>query len=200
MSDNPRNLDPALFSCLRELVALFDDLSIRYTTVGGIALAMVSEPRFTRDIDTVIWIEREDWEPFIQQAVNHGFEPRNKEPLDFAQQHRIFLLTHRNTGITVDISLGALPFEEEMINRSVIAEKDELRLKVPTPEDLIIMKIIAGRPKDLVDIASILKIHTILDIKRVRYWARQFAEVLEMPEILENLEKLLGNSRAPRAE
>jgi len=194
MSGNPRNLDPALFSCLRELVALFDDLSIRYTTIGGIALAMVSEPRFTRDIDTVIWIEREDWGPFIQQAVNHGFEPRNKEPLDFAQQHRIFLLTHRNTGITVDISLGALPFEEEMINRSVIAEKDELRLKVPTPEDLIIMKIIAGRPKDLVDIASILKFHKNLDIKRVKFWVKQFAEVLEMPEILENLENLLGSA------
>ncbi|MGE0105147.1 MAG: nucleotidyl transferase AbiEii/AbiGii toxin family protein [Blastocatellales bacterium] len=200
MSDNSRNLDPSLFTCLRELVALFDDLSIRYTTIGGIAIAMVSEPRFTRDIDTVILIEREDWESFIQEAVNHGFEPRNKDPLDFAQLHRIFLLTHRKTGITVDISLGALPFEEEMINRSVIAEKGELRLKVPTPEDLIIMKIIAGRPKDLMDIDSIMKIHKNLDIKRVRFWAGQFAEVLEMPEILENLEKLIGSARAPRAE
>lgn len=187
------NFEQPIQSCLQELVAFFDELSIPYTTIGGIAVSMLSEPRFTRDIDTVIWIDRDYWDSFIKQAANHGFEPRNQNPVDFAQLHRIFLLSHRKTAITVDISLGALPFEKEMINRSNIAIQGKLKLRIPTPEDLIIMKILAGRPKDLIDIGSLLKIHRNLDIARIRFWVKEFAATLEMPEINENLEKMLNS-------
>lgn len=74
------------------------------------------------------------------------------------------------------------------------------RFGLPTPEDIVIMKAIAAREIDYQDNRRILAVYRNVDIKRIKYWVGQFAEVLEMPEILENLEKLLGSARAPRAD
>ena len=67
-----------------------------------------------------------------------------------------------------------------------------LKIKVATPEDLVITKAIAHRPRDIADIESILNIEPNLDFERIRFWVSQFAEALEMPELLEDLEKLLS--------
>ena len=91
---------------------------------------------------------------------------------------------------------GALPFENEMITRARTLYIGSLKLKVATPEDLIIMKAIARRPKDIADIEAILNIEQNLDFGRIRFWVGQFADVLEMPELMEDLEKILGRQRA----
>jgi hypothetical protein len=58
-----------------------------------------------------------------------------------------------------------------------------LRLRLPTPEDLIILKAVAQRPKDLLDIEAVLTNQTFLDKEYIRTWVKQFADVLEMPEL-----------------
>ncbi len=87
------------------------------------------------------------------------------------------------SGIGIDISLGALPFEQEMVARSEVYQLESLEIRLPTPEDLIIMKAVAHRPKDLLDIQGILRSHPNLDRRRIRKWVTQFAELLEMPEV-----------------
>src|SRR5258708_152180 len=104
---------------------------------------------------------------------------------------RVFLLRHKDTGIGVDISCGALPFEEEMISRALDFNAGDLTLKVATPEDLIIMKAVAHRKRDLIDIDNLLTVYQDLDLSRVRNWVREFAQVLEMPELVNDLENLL---------
>ena len=58
-----------------------------------------------------------------------------------------------------------------------------MRIHLPTPEDLIIMKAVAHRPKDWLDIQGIIQSHPDLDRRRIREWVTQFAELLEMPEL-----------------
>jgi predicted nucleotidyltransferase len=65
-------------------------------------------------------------------------------------------------------------------------------LRVSTPEDLIIMKAVAHRPRDAVDIETIISVTETLDVARIRDWVRQFADALETPEILSDLNRLLG--------
>jgi len=43
----------------------------------------------------------------------------------------------------------------------------------------------------MVDIASIIDIHPDLDSQRVAFWVQQFADLLEMPELWRDVEKLL---------
>ncbi len=59
----------------------------------------------------------------------------------------------------------------------------------------MIMKAIAHRPRDLVDLEGLLLAHREVDIDRVRSWVGEFAVAATMPELLEDLDKLLGRQR-----
>lgn len=97
--------------------------------------------------------------------------------------------------IDVDISVAGLPFEDELLARSTSVEVEGITIPIPTPEDFIILKAVANRPHDWADIEGVLDAHAKLDRERVRRWVRDFATVLEMPEIVDDLEKLLAHSR-----
>ena len=75
--------------------------------------------------------------------------PRIHNTVGFAEKNRMLLLRHRPTETDVDISLGILPFEQEMVERASTKTFADLSIRLPTPEDLIIMKAIAHRPEDL---------------------------------------------------
>ena len=84
-----------------------------------------------------------------------------------------------------------MPFEEELVERGSIKSFSDLSVHLPTPEDLIIMKAIAHRPKDLEDIRTIVDNNPNLDNARIEKWIRDFAEVLEMPDLWKQIEEIL---------
>lgn len=67
--------------------------------------------------------------------------------------------------------------------------------RMPTPEDLIILEAVAHRPKDLVDIEAVIGAHRHLDAERIRVWVQQFADLLELPELWTDAEKLLAKAK-----
>lgn len=159
--------------------------------IGGVAVSLLAEPRFTKDVDAVVWLESSDWERFLTSGQKHGFLPRIEAPLEFARHSRVLLLTHQATKTDVDISFGGLPFEREAIDRALSVRLGRINVKLATPEDLMVMKAVASRPRDWADIENLLNSFPKADISRVRDWTAQFAAVLEAPEISENLERLL---------
>ncbi len=58
-------------------------------------------------------------------------------------------------------------------------------------EDLIILKAVAHRPKDMLDIEAIIESQPNLDKERVKQWVTEFAQLLEMPELWEDVATLL---------
>ncbi|MBI5407512.1 MAG: nucleotidyltransferase [Nitrospirae bacterium] len=184
-----------LLSALRDLVAWSQKEHIRGVIIGGVAASLLGRPRLTRDIDAVVLLDSRRWEKFLTVGQQFGFEPRIQNPLVFARKNRILLVNHKPSGIDVDISLGALPFEEEAIDRAVNSEVAGVSIPLPTPEDLVIMKAVAHRPIDMIDIQAVLDVHPDLDLHRIRRWVKEFAKVLEMPEILNDLEKILGQTK-----
>src|SRR5581483_9368379 len=85
-----------------------------------------------------------------------GFVPRVPDALTFAREARVLLLRHAPTGIDVDVALGSLPFEEEALRRARAVRVARVSVPLPTPEDLIIMKAVAHRERDLLDIDGLL--------------------------------------------
>jgi hypothetical protein len=174
---------------LSSLADWFSDQNVSYAIIGGVAIGLIAQPRETQDIDAVAWIDLVDLPVLLKSAAEFGFVSRLPDPLSFAENTRMMLLTHSQSGLSVDVSCGALPFEREMIDRSIKFKIDELILSVATPEDLLITKAIAHRGKDLIDIENLLTVYPDLDLSRVRNWVKQFADILEMPELLTDLDQ-----------
>jgi len=178
----------AAIQAMQKLIKRFDNAGV---IIGGVAVGMISEPRSTADIDAMFTLELKDLKTFIKAAQTVGFSLRYADAEQFARERRILLLVHEPTGIEADVSFGVLPFEFEVIERAIERPLGRLKIRIPTPEDLIIFKALAHRPKDMIDIQSIIQANPKLDRKRIRNWVKQFAEAMEMPEIWEDIAKWL---------
>jgi len=180
---------------LSVLAEWFRDQQVPYAIIGGAAISFLAQPRATQDIDAVTWLDLADADAFIRSGAGFGFFPRIADPIEFALKSRVLLLQHDQTKIDVDISLGALPFEQEMIERAIEFTTPELTVQIATPEDLIITKAVAHRKRDLLDIDNLASVYPNLDVARIRHWVGQFAAVLESPEMVSDLENLLENRK-----
>ncbi|HXU35764.1 MAG TPA: nucleotidyl transferase AbiEii/AbiGii toxin family protein [Blastocatellia bacterium] len=194
MSESP--VSPTILGALQALVTWLDDEQVPNAIIGAVGVCLAAQPRLTTDIDAVIWIDRDRWESLIDSAAANGFslredQLRDGDPLAFSVRTRVLLLTHEPSSVDIDLSFGALPFEQELIDHADAVAVRGFTVKVATPEDLIITKAVASRPKDIADIDLIVSVRKELDWERIRYWVRQFADVLEMPEIVERLERAL---------
>ena len=180
-----------LIKPLKSLQQLLDRFGARGVIIGGIATGFLGRPRFTVDLDAIFLASVKDIPQILDLARAEGIEPRTQDAIEFAKKSRVLLLRHNDSGINIDISLGILPFEEEVVERSVLYDTGLLSVRLPTPEDLIILKAIAYRPKDLLDIQEVVTNNPNLDLSRIEYWVRSFAELLEMPELWGQIEKIL---------
>ena len=180
-----------LLPVLSSLAEWFKVEKVSYTIIGGVAMGLIAQARATQDVDAVVWLDLEDAADFINSGRRFGFVPRLEDAVSFARRSRVLLLRHSDTQINVDLSCGVLPFEREMIDRATEFKTSELIWKVATPEDLIITKAVAHRGRDLIDVDNLLTIYPDLDLPRIRYWVSEFADVLEMPELVEDWEDLL---------
>jgi predicted nucleotidyltransferase len=188
-----KNADDALpLAPLPALIQWWESQGVRGLIIGGLAVALLGRPRVTRDIDAMILLTEENWQAFLDAGVGFGFVSRQVDALAFARDSRVLLLRHQPTSIDVDIALGCLPFEEEAVARARMVQVAGVSVPLPTPEDLIIMKAIAHRDRDRIDIESLLLAHPTLDVRRVRRWVREFANALESPDLYDDLQQQLA--------
>lgn len=184
------SLEPfrATIEALNRLLQNFDQ---RGVIIGGIAVGLLGKPRYTADVDAVFLLSTEDIPNFLELARAEDIIPRIQNADAFARKNRVLLLKYPPTETEVDISLGIMPFEEEMVERSTVKSFADISVRLPTPEDLVIMKAIAHRPKDLEDIRTIVDKYPNLDQKRIEYWVKDFAELMETPELWRQINEIL---------
>jgi len=163
----------------------------RGVIIGGIAASLLGRPRLTADLDAMLFASIDQIPEILALANNEGIMPRIKDAAQFARQHRVLLLRHQVSGTDIDISLGILPFELEIIERSVQLDFMGLSVRLPTVEDLVILKAVAHRAQDWQDIQGLVESHPELDRERIVMWVAQFAEILDSPKILEDLNCIL---------
>jgi len=174
---------------LAALMRWFEEANLRGAVIGGVAASLRGKPRLTKDIDAVVL--EASAEALLESGTEFGFGSRIPDALEFSRQTRVLLLRHMPEGVDIDISLGALPFEDEVIERSTWIDAGGVRIRTASAEDIIIMKAVARRARDMMDIENIIEANPDLDVERIRRWVREFSAVLEMPEIHEDLEKML---------
>lgn len=172
-----------------EVHQILTELDIPYAIIGGLAVQNWGEARFTRDIDLTIVVPVETQEAILQ-ALSNYLQPRLPDALEFARANRIYLAQTRD-GIPVDISLGLPGYEDEMVARAVdYVIKPGKTIRMCSAEDLIIHKLVAGRPQDIRDIEGVIvRQASTLDLPYIRRWLNLFAEWLESDDVIDRFEK-----------
>jgi hypothetical protein len=171
------------------LQALCEREGWRFCFIGGMAVQRWGEPRETVDVDLTLLTGFGGEEPFIERLLRE-YEGRVEDPAEFARVHRVLLL-RAASGVGIDVALGALPFEELVVNRSsLFTYPAAARLRTCSAEDLVVMKAFASRPRDWIDVEGIIVRQAgKLDWTYIDQQLRPLAELKEAPEILSELEK-----------
>jgi hypothetical protein len=160
--------------------------------IGGIAVIARGVPRLTVDVDATVRGEAVLLEDLLATLRAHQIVPRISDAEEFARRRQVLLLVHEPTGTPIEVSLGWLPFELEALERASPVDFGGVTIPVAAPEDLIIYKAVAWRDRDREDIERLLLIHADdIDLDRVRDVMRQFADALEEPERIGQLDALI---------
>jgi predicted nucleotidyltransferase len=143
-----------LFREAQTLQRFLEERGWRYCFIGGVALQHWGEPRVTRDLDLTVFTGFGGEAPVVD-GVLARYRGRRPDTREFALRHRV-LLVSTPTGIAVDLALGALPFEAEMIARATEVEFEPgVALRICSGEDLFVLKAFADRLQDRADLAGI---------------------------------------------
>jgi Nucleotidyl transferase AbiEii toxin, Type IV TA system len=160
------------------LVALLERMSVKYALMGGLVVRAYSIPRATEDIDLTLAMGR-DRLPELYDAL---------EELDYAvpepyksgwvdQVKRMHLVKLKRYvgghGIDVDLFLAESPYQEEILQRRRLADVEGRQLWIASPEDLVLLKLISGRPRDLIDVADVFFTQGQMDVQYMRRWAAE---------------------------
>lgn len=160
--------------------------------IGGVALQRWGEPRTTRDLDITLLSGFGNEGPVID-AILREFDARIDDAASFAKLNRILLVEdERHTPI--DVSLGAMPFEERTIERSSSFKgPGDGRITTCSAEDLVVHKAFADRDQDWIDVRSILvRFGDTIDKDLIWNEITPLAELKESPQILTRLKQLMN--------
>jgi hypothetical protein len=180
----------ALFKVAQQLQKICEQQQWEFCFIGGVALQRWGEPRVTQDVDVTLLTGFGNEESFIRILLTH-FEARISNAETFALRRRVLLLKS-DTGIGIDIALGALDFEQSVVRRASDYEVlPGISLRICSAEDLLIQKAFADRPQDWVDIEGIIiRQKGRLDWTYIHEQLTPLVELKEQPEILEKLKTL----------
>lgn len=149
------------------------------------------EPRATTDVDLSVLAPYGDEERALQCLLT-TFEERRPNIREFALLRRVVLIK-TGDGVSVDVALAAFPFELEAIQSASPWEiVPGVTIRTCSAEHLLVYKLVAGRPRDLLDVEGIVRRQRgRLDVEQIRQWGRQFAELKEDPDLLRPFENTL---------
>lgn len=190
-----------LLGALADLVKWLESAQIPAMVIGGVASSFLGRPRLTQDVDALAILPENQWDAAAEAARNFGIVPRIDQAVDFARRSRVLLLKHAQSDIAIDVILGGLPFEQEAVGRARAHRLGDITVRLPRVEDLIIMKVIAHRDKDMQDVEGLLDAHPEVDFAEIRQHVSEFAAVTSMSDLIEDFERLLERrkSKAPAA-
>ena len=181
----------ALFDAARDLQTLLDTLGWGFCFIGGLAVLRWGEPRFTRGVDVTLLCPFGREDEVSAPLLHSGYLGRIPDAREFARRNRVLLLQSPG-GVPIDIALGALPFEEVLVARSSLFEFEAgSALRTCSAEDLIVLKLFAFRPRDVLDAETIaIRQRGALDWRYIETNLQPLAEVKDQPEIMAAFEKL----------
>jgi hypothetical protein len=162
----------------------------RWYVFGAQAVTSYGVPRLSADVDVTLALVPDAPERFARDMQASGFTLRVDDP-DFVRRTRVMPFVHLSTGMPLDIVLAGSGLEDEFLDRAVVTDIGGTSVPVIELGDLIIAKVLAGRPKDLDDASALWRLHgSRIDGNRIRGTLRLLEEALTQNDLVSSFEAI----------
>jgi hypothetical protein len=141
-------MDEPLQRTLVDAAHFLDGERVQYALIGGLAVSLHGQPRVTADVDMVILADVPQSLSLLSRLAKSRFKPLFDGVAEVVEKSFILPLRHRITNVKVDLALGLSGFEQQLLQRAELVTVADTEITVATAEDLLLMKILAGRPQD----------------------------------------------------
>jgi len=183
---------------LRTLAALAKALRVRWYLFGAQAAVLWGRARTTADVDVTMEVDPDRAEELLRSARAFGLHAREANTVELARSTRVVPLITAG-GFPVDLVLAGTGLEAQFLDRARPVRVGAVEVPVISPEDLVITKLIAGRPRDLEDIEGVLAERgDDIDVGYVDAMLREIESALEMEGLKSAWEQLLWPTRIRR--
>ena len=183
---------------LRSAGEVFDSLGVGWYLFGAQAALIHGASRLTADVDVTVALGELDTRQLVEALGDGGFAMRIKDEA-FVERTRVLPVLHLATGVPADVVLAGPGIEEQFLARAQVRDLDGVRVPVACAEDVVSMKVLAGRPKDIDDVVAILDAQRpTLDLALIRKTLALLEQALDQSDLLPTLDSALARTRIDR--
>lgn len=179
-------------SLLERIATALDAAAIPYMIIGGQAVLVHGEPRLTRDVDITLGVDIDQLPSVLRVSASLGLVPL-VDPETFTRATMVLPCQDVSTQIRVDLVFSFSTYEREAIARACSIRMGAAGVRFASVEDLIVHKILAGRPRDLDDVRAVLNKNPAADRRFVRDKLAEFAATLGEP-LVERFDAVTGDA------
>jgi hypothetical protein len=165
-----------LETILRQIQAELDGLGKKWSVVGGLAVVVRGEPRFTRDADLAVAVTSDaEAESLVRWLLGRGYSVLatvEQQAMGRLATVRLLPPGEDVEGIVLDLLFASSGIEPEVTTTSEALEiLPGLELPIARTSHLIALKVLSRddvrRPTDLADLRSLIKRASPTDLQEV---------------------------------
>jgi hypothetical protein len=166
--------------------------NLPYMIIGGQAVLLYGEPRLTRDVDVTLGVNIDRLHDLLTVVKELSLNPIPNDVESFVKQTMVLPTLDEPTGVRVDFIFSFTPYETDAIKRARKITIMDQEVCFASPEDLIIHKIFAGRPRDLEDVWSVILKNPGIDTQYIKNWLKEFDASFGEKDFLKTFEGILN--------
>jgi hypothetical protein len=152
------------------LLDLLEQSRLDYALIGAHAVNAWIEPRFTADVDVTVQAGPEGIERLEDLLGQRGYRVTREHGADLPSGPDFVRFASESESVTLEVQAAKTEFQRESLRRAASSGSAP---RIATPEDLIVMKLIADRPKDQIDLQGLIRL-AALDWAYVERWATEW--------------------------
>lgn len=141
-------------SDFKDLLCCLNEFKVRYLVIGGYAVVIHSEPRYTKDLD--IWVDAttKNASALLKALKEFGAPTNSIIEEDISKPGTVFIFGIEPNRVDIINKIKGANFSSAF-QRRIKAKVDDLEFNCISLKDLIHIKKIAGRIQDRLDVEKL---------------------------------------------
>jgi hypothetical protein len=176
---------------LADLAKALTTLGTRWYLFGAQAAIIHGVARLTADVDVTVDLTNIPTAKVVEELQRRGFDPQFADSA-FIETTRVIPLIHERSRMPVDLVLAGPGLEDLFFERAQRVRIGRTFIRVAAPEDLIAMKILSGRLKDLDDVEALLVARKgDIELATIRNTLRLAQKLLDQSDLVPTFERIV---------